>query len=95
MRLLLLALLVWAGGFSFAHFLRIRAAIIKECPRCIKCWIASLFALLFGAGEYFFWNLKMVYSSSEYLYAVLFASLFGGAVYLVLCPIRKLDRPQQ
>ena len=93
MRILLMALGAWAGGFTFAHWLKIRAAIIKECPRCIKCLIASLASVLFWFGEYFFCIpvLKTVFSGPEYFFSVLFASLFGGAFYLLLCPIRSLE----
>lgn len=97
MRLLLMALGFWAGGFTASHLLKSRLAIIKECPKCPKCWLASLASLLFGAGEYFFFfpALKTIFSGPQYLFALLFASLFGAAVYLLLCPVGTLDRPQQ
>lgn len=93
MRVLLMALGAWAGGFTASHLLKIRLAIIKECPRCIKCLIASLASVLFWVGEYFFCTpvLKTVFSGPEYFFSVLFASLFGAAIYLVLCPIRSLE----
>jgi hypothetical protein len=93
MRVLLMALGAWAGGFTASHLLKSRLTIIKECPKCIKCWIASLACVLFWAGEYFFCIpvLKTVFSGPEYFFSVLFASLFGAAIYLVLCPIRSLE----
>jgi hypothetical protein len=87
MRLLLMALGWWAVGFLISHLLNRKLIIDGGCPKCPKCWIASIGALLFGIGEYFFMPLlKMSYSSPEYLYSVVFAGLFGGAVYLVICP---------
>jgi len=91
MRLLLMAVGCWAAGFVTCHLLNRQLRIDGGCPKCLKCWIGSLAALIFGVGEYIFmpaW--KAGYSSPEYLYSVIFAAIFGGAIYLVLCPIRSI-----
>ena len=90
MRIFLMVIGWWAAGFLASQLVlkRLLLKIGDPCPKCPKCWLASLVSIAYGLGIYFFMPLlKSSYSSPEYLYSVLFAGVVAAAFSLAICPV--------
>jgi len=90
MRILLMGIGWWAGGFALAHYGLKRYFVSGpggNCPPCPKCWIGSIVSAAYGVAYYLALGFKGGFATPEYFISVVIAAIVGTAVSLALCPL--------